>query len=364
MNNELEHKLNRISALLTAHELDALLVQRISNFAWLTGGAASYINTADLLGVASLLITPNVRYLITNNIEAPRFRQEEGLEEQGWSFQVGQWYQSNQIIQDLTRGLRLGSDGFYPAKSDLSAELAAARITLTEPEQERFRALSQGCAQAMDTAIRSLSPGMSEYEIAAVLGSEAQKRGILPIVNLIATDGRVYAFRHPLPTAKKLENYAMLVLCGRKDGLVASITRFVHFGALPEDLRRKAQAVAQIDAIYITETTPGRSLGEIFSIAQAAYEQQSYAKEWQLHHQGGPAGYLPREIVATPNAGLTVDVGQAYAWNPSITGTKSEDTILITEQGFEVMTEIDSWPVTPVDLGGRTILRPGILELT
>jgi antitoxin VapB len=50
-----------------------------------------------------------------------------------------------------------------------------------------------------------------------------------------------------------------------------------------------------------------------------------------------------------------------YAWNPSITGTKSEDTILVTETGNEILTSISGWPVISVDIDGDTIERPAIL---
>ena len=70
---ELELKLVRIKNLLAKHQADALLLQRVSSFAWATCGGASYINTATTTGVGSLLITPKGRYLITDNIEAPRF---------------------------------------------------------------------------------------------------------------------------------------------------------------------------------------------------------------------------------------------------------------------------------------------------
>jgi hypothetical protein len=83
-----------------------------------------------------------------------------------------------------------------------------------------------------------------------------------------------------------------------------------------------------------------------------------------LHHQGGLAGYAPREIVATPEAVDEVAVGQVYAWNPSIAGTKSEDTILVGEQENEVLTSIPAWPVTRVMVNDRTIRRPAILEVT
>lgn len=363
MNDELNIKLSSVLGLFSEKNLDALLVQRVSNFAWLTCGGSSYINTADEAGVASLLITPQNRYLITNNIEAPRFRLEEELEEQGWEFKVSQWYEAGDTVNDLTQGLRLGTDGLSSQGEDLSSDLLRLRANLQPVEQDRFRDLSGGCAQAMESAITSIKPGMTEFEIAAILGRETQKREILPIVNLIATDERIFSFRHPLPTNKKLERYAMLVLCGRKKGLVASLTRLVHFGSLPEELQRKSEALSKIDSVFIETTRPGKSLAEIFSAAQAQYAEVGYPEEWQLHHQGGPAGYAPREAIATAQEDWVVRAGQAFAWNPSITGTKSEDTILVHDENFENLTEMDGWPEIKVEVGEKTISRPAIMEI-
>jgi antitoxin VapB len=363
MKDELDIKLSRVFDLLSKNDLDALLIQRVTNFAWLTCGGASYINTADESGVASLLITPQGRYLITNNIEAPRFQQEERLEEQGWDFEVTHWYQISDAVDKLTKGLKLGTDGLYQHGKDLHAELTRLRANLQPVEQDRFRELSHGCAQAMNAAINSIKPEMTEFEIAAILGQETQRREILPIVNLIATDERIYSYRHPLPTDKQLERYAMLVLCGRKQGLVASLTRLVHFGSLPDELRRKSEAVAQVDATLIGATRPGQSLADIFIKAQAKYGEVGYPHEWQLHHQGGPAGYAPREAIATTTEDWIVREGQAFAWNPSITGTKSEDTILVNEDSFENMTEIIGWPEIMVEVNGQVISRPAILEV-
>ncbi len=363
MNDELNIKLSSVHDLLSENDLEALLIQRVSNFAWLTCGGASYINTADEAGVASLLITQHNRTLITNNIEAPRFRLEEELEEQGWDFVISQWYEVGDAVNELTGGLRLGTDGLTPQGKDLSRELLRLRANLQPVEQERFRVLSRGCAQAMEAAIFSIKPGMTEFEIASILGGETQKREILPIVNLIATDERIFSFRHPLPTNKKLERYAMLVLCGRMKGLVASLTRLVHFGSIPEELRRKSEALARVDAVFIETTRPGKSLAEIFSVAQAQYAVVGYPDEWQLHHQGGPAGYAPREAIATGQEDWIVSTGQAFAWNPSITGTKSEDTILVHDVSFENMTEMDGWPEIEVEVGEKIITRPAILEI-
>jgi Xaa-Pro aminopeptidase len=266
-----DEKRERVRTLLQAMGLQAVLLRTVASFAWATDGAASYINLASSEGEASLLVTLEQAYLLTNNIEAPRLQQEEQLQEQGWNFKVTPWYRQADLIGLLTRGLKLGADVAYSGAVDLSTPLARLRADLTPAEGERFRALGRDCAAAMDESVRAVRPGMSELEIAALLGSASQKRGALPIVNLIATDERIFAFRHPLPTAKKVERYAMLILCGRRQGLVCSLTRFVHFGPLPDELRRKAESVAAVDAAFIHATRPGRRVRDVFQAGVAAY---------------------------------------------------------------------------------------------
>jgi antitoxin VapB len=156
----------------------------------------------------------------------------------------------------------------------------------------------------------------------------------------------------------------MLVLCGRKNGLVASITRLVHFGPLPNELFEKMNALAFIDATMIHATRPGKKLSEVLAAAQAAYAQVGFSDEWKLHHQGGIAGYLPREVIADPLSDTVIREGQVYAWNPSITGIKSEDTILVNVQGYEKLTEIQEWPKIDVSIDDVHISRPAVFEIT
>lgn len=362
--DEFQEKQNLIRELLVERHLDALLLNRVSSFAWATCGASSYVNTAVSEGASCLLIAPSGRYVITNNIEAPRLEQEEKLGAQGWEMRVSAWHQKDSAVSQLTRGLRLGADSALPGSVDLSYELARVRANLTSEERGRFRTLGRLCADAMDITARSIQPGMTEYEIAGRLALETQSRGAQAIVNLVATDERTLLFRHPLPTDKKLERYAMIVLCGRKWGLVVSVSRLVHFGSLPDELRRKAEACARIDALFINATRPGRTLGDIFRSASDVYELTWFKDEWRLHHQGGAGGYEPREYLATPDSADKVAIGQVYAWNPSIAGTKSEDTILVGAAENEVLTSMDSWPSLSIDLdNGAMFSRPSILEI-
>lgn len=357
--SESERKLRSIRTWMAGRNIDGLVLQKVGSFAWATCGAASYINIASSEGVATLLITQDHQYLITNNIEAPRLEQEEKLVEQGWEFHLNPWHVNQATVSELGRELKLAADGPFPNAIDLSTDLSRLRTNLTPEEGLRYQDLGKLCSHAMGIAARAVRPGQTEFEIAARLAMEAEQQGVQAIVNLIATDGRIPAFRHPLPTSKKLEKVAMLILCGRKNGLVCSLTRMVHFGPISSALQRKVSACARVDAAFIGSTRPGQILGNIFERAVSVYAANGFPDEWQKHHQGGAAGYEPREYLAVPGSPELVIAGQVYAWNPSITGCKSEDTILVGETHNEVLTEIPDWPKIIID----GIARPLVLEM-
>jgi Xaa-Pro aminopeptidase len=362
---EVALKLSRARSLIEKHNADGLLLRRVSSFAWATCGVASYVNTATTEGGASLLITRDHSYLATSIIEAPRFEQEANLVRQGWELFVSPWTDPMAALSGLTQGKKLIADCAYPGAKDVSPEIARLRAGLTGPEGERMRQLGQLCAQAMKAAVWGVKPGMTEYQIAGLLSIESQQRGVQPIVNLIATDVRIFHFRHPLPTEKKLERYAMLVLSGRKWGLVCSISRLIHFGSIPGDIQRRIGATIHVNAAFIAHTRPESSLGEIFRHGQAAYTAVGFSDEWLRHHQGGVVGYEPREYLATPDSIDQVSIGQALAWNPSIAGAKVEDTILVGAQENEILTTIPGWPAVTVQVPGRDagVLCPQALEI-
>ncbi len=202
---------------------------------------------------------------------------------------------------------------------------------------------------------------MTEHEMAASLSAEVCKRGMVPAVVLVAADERIFGYRHPIPKEKVVWRYAMLVLVARKWGLHVSLTRFVHFGDIPEDLRAKQLAAAKVDAVFIDGTRPGALVAQIFEAALRAYDEVGFPEEWHLHHQGGATGYEPRSYRAAPGVPYRVLANQAFAWNPSITGAKSEDTIIATAEGPEVISATPRLPVVKVTVSGRERTRADVL---
>ncbi|MBN1681842.1 MAG: M24 family metallopeptidase [Anaerolineae bacterium] len=358
---EVQTKLERLRAIMDQYEVGAVWLRQVNSVAWITGGIDTAVNVADTAGIASVVVTANTAAMWTNTIEAPRLRAEDHVEERGFELRVTPWEQAQGVEINGTLGVDIGLDG----TKDLSGAIAGLRARLLPVEQERFRKLSTSCAEAMHHAINRVRPGITEYEIAAGLEYETRSRNAVPIVTLIAVDDRIHKVRHPIPTGKIMEKYAMLVLCGRRDGLVCSVTRLIHFGALPDDLRRRMQATAEVDAAMIAASQPGTTLEDIFTITQEAYARVGYDGEWKLHHQGGLAGYAARELLAVPGEKTALEEGMVCAWNPSITGAKCEDSVMVTAAGqpTEVLTPMYGWPVASIEVNGTTYERPLIMEV-
>lgn len=108
-------------------------------------------------------------------------------------------------------------------------------------------------------------------------------------------------------------------------------------------------------------TRVGTPVREVFRRGVQAYAEQGFPDEWHLHHQGGPCGYQGRDYLGSPTAPGVVRENQPFAWNPSITGTKSEDTILATTKGPQVITAARGWPMIEVEWENKTVPRPDIL---
>lgn len=340
----------RLQQYMAERGLGAVVLSRVENFAWLTAGANNRIVTVEEAGAASLVYRADgARFVVTNVSEARRLGEEDfaGL---GWEVLSCRWDQDqNDLLRQVIGDRRAVSDVPGRAGLPLAEGFNRLRYQLTPSEAEKLRWLSRVSGAAVADACRAHMPGESEYMAVARVHAALTPHGITPSVVLIASDDRIFRYRHPVATAKPVERYLMVILVAEKWGLNAAATRFVHFGPLSDELKRKYEAVAVVDNAYLAHTRPGTPVLDIFRAGQAAYAATGFADEWQLHHQGGPIGYASREYLATEAAKDVVLPNQAFAWNPSITGAKTEDTILATEAGTEVLTAVSGWPT----VGGR-----------
>ncbi|MBI2914483.1 MAG: M24 family metallopeptidase [Firmicutes bacterium] len=363
--DELKDKRARVTRLLDEKKLDAVLVSSRANFAWLTCGGDDRVAANTECGVATIIASRDSLKVFTTNIEAQRLMDEE-LGGEGFEVVAVPWHEDRgDHLRRLVEGLKLGADVPFPGALDVGADLGRLRRSLLPAEVARYREVGRSAAQALESACLGVRPGLTEFDAAAKLDAELLKRGLVPNVTLVASDERIRLYRHPIPTVKAIERYVMLVTCAYRWGLVAAATRIVSFGKLPPELRMKHDAVVRVDASMMAATLPGRPAASVFERAVRAYEEVGFPEEWRLHHQGGATGYANREYVATPACKETIADRQAFAWNPSITGTKSEDTIVLNEGRPEVITcGSQDWPLVDVSVDGTVIRRPDILVMS
>jgi antitoxin VapB len=358
---EREIKLERVRGYLATHGLAGVLLTTTANFAWATGGASNHVGLGTETGAASLLVTPDACVLIASIIERARLEAEEAGE--GMTVESFPWHAPDLpgIVRRYAGHGRVAADTAVAGTRALGPEFAPLRYSLLPEEIERYRRLGEDAALCVTRACFEARPGLSEHRVAGLLAGDLHALGIAPTLLLVGADERAFRFRHPIPTERRLEEHVLIAVGARRSGLIVSLTRLVHFGPLPAALRRRHDAVARVDAAFHHATHPGARVADIFAAGASAYARAGFPDAWQEHHQGGATGYAPRDYRATPESPEVVQPHQAFAWNPTIAGTKSEDTIIATPAGPEVLTATPDLPIVHVAVESRIYDRPDIL---
>ncbi|MGO4603418.1 M24 family metallopeptidase [Terrabacter sp. 2YAF2] len=365
---DLGEKLARLRGLARALDLDTLVLREPATLTWLLGARVNVPQTLDSacldvvvhLGddVDGASVRPGLT-VVTNAIEAPRLRDSElaGLDtvcDLRW--EVVPWWESRD--GKLPTGHRVGSDRPLADGTGVGADLAALRRQLTQRQQDLLAAVCRDTAAAATAAALTLSPGTTGYAAAGELARQLLERELDPIVLLVGGADHLDTHRHPLPLAEAVGERAMLVACGRRHGLVASVTRIVSFTPFEDEQRDTYARLLRVEQAFLDATRVGARLGDVVSDGCAAYARQGFApEEWHRHHQGGLSGFQPREFPAHPSSDVVLGDGAVVAWNPSAAGWKVEDTTLVLPDGPRTLVTDELWP--SLEVGGRS--RPDVL---
>ena len=329
------HRNELLRAVLGETGLDAVVLRRPENFAWYSGGADNRVDHASSTGVADIVVTRTGEHVVTNNIEAPRMREEQVP---GWDVVEYEWYAGpGDVIEKLAGGRAIGFDAPDPSEVDVAGLVAPLRYRLDDDAIDRYRLVGADTMAAVDAACAALTPAMTETEAAGAVTAACRGAGLFASALMVGGVQRIPRHRHPIPAGAPLGARAMIVVCAERGGLYANLTRFVHFEPPNADLAAKLEACQGILARMRDATRPGRTLGDVFDDTRTFYADAGFADGWRHHHQGGLTGYRSREVIAAPGAAQEIATGQAFAWNPSLPGAKAEETFVLTAAGPEVV---------------------------
>ena len=359
--HETDEKAERLARLARREGVAGILVNTQPNFAWLTGGRSNRIDGSRETGNGSLLITATGdRYVVANNIEMPRLHEEALC---GLGFTPLEYRWTDEQADPSVRRFRprdgrsamaatIGCDGALSGGTPIEAGIAAARALLTDAEVERYRALGRDVGQAVGEACRALVPGLDEGAVARRLKASVACTGARAVVVLVAADERIARFRHPAPNGARWERTLLVAICAQRDGLVVALSRIVSAG--PPDATLVARTAAT-----------GVVFGKLIDGHQAGHQRPGALRDRRARVRATSAfpekrrgtTRAARSAIARasgwriPRRARSCRSRQAFAWNPSITGSKVEDTALVSGDGVELITTSPGWPTLPT--GGR-----------
>ncbi|WP_426072604.1 M24 family metallopeptidase [Janthinobacterium sp. DSP2-3-3] len=370
LEREVAHKLAQMRGWLEQERAGAVRLRGVDWFAWATAGASnSHSHTAEC-GCAEVLVTRDAAYILTDEAEAMRMREEEVRGP--WTWQVSPWMQPQlyelreHFVQHAAGGAPVLCDRPGLHERSLPVALREERLVLLESEQQRYRQVGQLAAGAAADALRQARPDWSEQELAAACVRALWLRGLQAVHVLVSGEERQQRYRRAPPAQVVLGTQAVLALCARRFGLCASLSRQRRFS--PAQRRADGAAVAMddadaamlaLEAVALDACETGHALSMVYHALDSAYAYAGQPDTVRTSRQGGIHGYLAPEVAAGAHTEIILKRGMALAFHPSLPGSTVEDTFLLDGSQLHNLTHDPAWPSAVVQ--GRS--RPLTLAL-
>ena len=349
------NKIEAVRTILSEKGFDGVEIKSQANFSYLTRGRG-FIGLASTAACGSLFITLDRIFLVSENIEIMRLYKEQ-LDSNPSVEPIGfPWNEPKKrdlIVNEITEGLNLATE------EELASEIFKLRSVMTPYDREEYQKLCYETAVLIEETCMNIQKGISDYELAGEISNKLWSNNIEPITTLIAFDQRALNYRHPVMAGAQLENYALVGICGRRNGLIVSISRDVLLKN-DDEMVLKHEKCAMVNAAFLSGLKAGNTLEKVFERGLMEYEKQGYPLEYKEHHQGGLTGFIPRELRANYGSTHMVRHNEAYAFNPTIQGSKCEDTVLVTEKGINVMTYTGNYAYVTCDIDGEKFVMPTV----
>jgi Xaa-Pro aminopeptidase len=363
--DDVEEKHERIREFLDATGSDAVVLGRADSVAWFTSGGELGQNLASDRSAILIFVNRSCRAVIADNVQSSRVFEEE-LAGLGFQLKEHPWYEDPcRVVAELCHNRRVATDLGNGCSSSLRTAVDALRDLrerLTTLERQRLRELGRTLTLAVEATCRNFVRGEREADVAGHLAHRLIREGVFPLDLRVASEDRSARFRRPTFKAAPIRKRATISVTGRRHGLRASVTRSVAFGQVDDEFRRDHLLATMVDATYIYFSRPGELIADVFPKAKRIYEKFNNPHEWTLGYQGTLMGYSPPNALLRPDSQLVLASNMALSWSPSIGAARTEDTMVVDERGFELVTAAQDWPLNDIAVKGFLIPRPGILE--
>jgi Xaa-Pro aminopeptidase len=347
---EFEQRRRNVAAALNGAKVDALLVSSPASIRYLTDYAGSN---------GLVLITPSEEHFFTD----PRY----GLEAtQKITCKVHVC--TRQLIDEvasLMKRRRWKQVGFEPAWMNVAqhqrlngALPSGSRLIPTGNVVEDLRAVKSPAevakirrsvnlnSEAYARTLRRIRAGVREQEIAAELDFQMRVLGAEKTAfDTIVASGARSALPHAHPTAHRVApNELLLIDMGATlDGYCSDMTRVAFLGTASRQVKQLYRAVLDAQSAALREVRSGVPVAKVDLAARNVLKRHNLDKAF-VHSTGHGLGL---EIHETPKLGkkekTKLKTGMVITIEPGVylegqCGIRIEDTVLVTENGCQIMT--------------------------
>ena len=355
----LKARLARVREVLAAANLDACYIRDLSNIKWLTG----FTDVFDDEPAHALVVTPETAWLHTDSryVAAAEAAANNGL------IQVSTTPGTHAkfLLDVAPDGSRIAYEDTLTLREfhQLERTLAEAKSTLELVEQsglveqlrqtksnfevDLMRKAQQITDEAFTYIVSYIKPGMTEAQVQRALDAfmfEAGATG-LAFPTIVAT-GDHGASPHAIPGNRTIEPGDAIVIDfgARYADYCSDMTRTVFVGEPTKKMRAAWDAIREANERCEAAIKAGKTGAQIHELAEAILAEHGFAKKMGhgLGHSLGidiheDPSLSPRNTEPLPaGAVVTVEPGIYLAGE---FGMRLEDFGVVTESGFEVLTQ-------------------------
>ena len=343
-----ENRQNKLKSILAKHNLDGMLITRLSNVRYICGFTGS---------AGSCIITPDKDYFITDGRYMEQSRQEvKGFErvfDYGSHIEIAQ--KNNLIPKGLKFALEsdflslslfnqlkeLFPDNIWESTKMILENIAAVK---DESELEALRTAVEITDKVFDEVLQFFKIGVSEKAIALELAMRYQKYGEGEAFPSIVASGPNSALPHAHPGERKLKqgDFVVVDAAAKYAGYHADMTRTVLIGKPTDKHHEIYELVKKSQQAGIEATKAGVPCKAVDAATRDVIANAGYGDKF-IHSTGHGIGLeihtFPRlsqqsEEILEENNVVTIEPGiYLTGWG----GVRIEDDIVVKVDGNEVL---------------------------
>ena len=354
----------RALAQMEAHDLDILVLGRQANVRYVTGAPQLWIGGTRPFGPVCVMLrgTGEIYLMSTDDEGVPEEIGHDRLYGLAWNPMT--FIEVLKNIDGASTARRVGTDAISPTFATLlpmafpNAEfvdgelpMRTARRTKTPEEIAAMSTAVRVAEAGVAAAVAELRPGLSEQTLAgAVLEAMAAGGVSTPATQDAAwVTSREHPWRRAESDGGLVRSGDLIVFSAGAlaDGYVAEVGRTWPVGDAADATGKLYQRSNQLWDKLITACQRGAPASELL----AAYDQAGEPAPPMAVAHGLGLGFDPpvvsRQLPATARA-ERLDPGMVlaltgYVWQEGLGGVLRRDTVVITDDGPEVLTASPSW---------------------